>query len=97
MRKIENFTVCGKIFEVGYAFKGHCKTRQRKKYRNIAEILDCAKFTQGSEEVLLIDPNGIHKNILLELVLSKYLLSKIFYFSKDLIKSMPVCGYFKIA
>ena len=67
MRKIENFPVRGKIFEVGYTFKGHCKTRQRKKYRNISEILDCAKFTEGWEVVLLIDPNGIHKNILLEI------------------------------
>ena len=67
MRKIENFPVRRKIFEVGYAFKGHCKTRQRKKYRNISEILDCAKFTEGWEVVLLIDPNGIHKNIFLEI------------------------------
>ena len=67
MRKIENFPVRGKIFEVGYASKEHCKTRQRKKYQNISEILDCAKFAQGWEVVLLIDPNGIHKNILLEI------------------------------
>ena len=67
MRKVENFPVRGKISEVGYAFKRHCKTRQRKKYWKVSEILSYAKFAQGWKVVLLIDPNGIHKNILLEI------------------------------
>ena len=29
--------------------------------------MDCVKFAQGWEVVLLIDPNGIHRNIMLEI------------------------------
>ena len=29
--------------------------------------MDCIKFAQGWEVVLLTDPNGIHKNIMLEI------------------------------
>ena len=59
--------------------------------------MDCVKFAQSWEVVLLIDPNGIHKNIMLKLLVTKCLLSKIFYFSKELMKSILVYGYFMIA
>ena len=58
--------------------------------------MDCVKFAQGWEVVLLIDPNGIHQNML-KLLVTKCLLSKIFYFSKELMKSILVYGYFMIA
>ena len=43
-----------------------CKTSQCNKYRKIW-TMDCVEFAQGWEVVLLIDPNGIHKNIMLEI------------------------------
>ena len=57
--------------------------------------MNCVKVAQVWEVVLLIDPKGIHKNIML---VTKCLLSKIFYFNKELMKSILVYGgYFMIA
>ena len=64
LRKVENFPVRCKIFEVDYGFKGHL---QDKPMLEIMETMDCVKLAQVCEVVLLIDPNGIHKNIILEI------------------------------
>ena len=48
------------------ALKDTCKTSQCNKYRKLW-TMDCIKFAQGWEVVLLIDPNGIHKNIMVEI------------------------------
>ena len=48
------------------ALKDTCKTSQCKKYRKLWKI-DCIKFAQGWEVVLLIDPNDKQKNIILEI------------------------------
>ena len=48
------------------ALKDTCKTSQCKKYRKLWPM-DCVRFAQGWEVVLLIDPNDIHKNIMLEI------------------------------
>ena len=72
------------------------KTSQYNKYRKLW-TMECIKFAQGWEVVLLIDPNGIHKNITLEITSYYFLLSKIFYFGKELMKTILVHGYFMIA
>ena len=46
--------------------KDTCKTRQCNKYRTLW-TMDCVEFSQGWEVVLLIDPNGVHRNIMLEI------------------------------
>ena len=43
-----------------------CNKSQCKKYRKLWKM-DCIKFAQGWEVVLLIDPNDKHKNIILEI------------------------------
>ena len=48
------------------ALKDTYKTSQCIKYRKLW-TMDCMKFAQGLEVVLLIDPNNIHKNIMLEI------------------------------
>ena len=48
------------------ALKDTCKTSQCNKYRKLW-TMDYIKFAQGWEVVLLTDPNGIHKNIMLEI------------------------------
>ena len=48
------------------ALKDTCKTSQCRKYRKLW-TMDCVKFAQVWEVVLLIDPNGIHKNIMLKI------------------------------
>ena len=48
------------------ALKDTWKTSQCKKYRKLWTV-ECVRFAQGWEVVLLIDPNDIHKNIMLEI------------------------------
>ena len=59
--------------------------------------MDCVKFAEGWKLVLLVDPNGIHETSSSKLLVTKCLLSKIFYSSKELMKSILVYGYFMIA
>ena len=60
------FLVGDKISEVDSSFKRHL---QDKPMEEISETWTkgCVKFAQAREVVLLIDPNGIHKNVMLEI------------------------------
>ena len=64
--KVENFLSVAKCLKWTQALKDTCKTRQYKKYWKLW-TMNRVKFAQGWEVVLLIDPNGIHKNIMLEM------------------------------
>ena len=66
LRKVENFPVRGIISELDSSFKGQLQESQCKKYRKLW-TMDCVKFAQGWEVLLLADPNDIHKNIMLEI------------------------------
>ena len=93
--KLKFFLSAAKCLKWTPALKGTSKTSQCNKFRKLW-TMDCVKFAQGWEVVLLIDPNDIHKNML-KLLVTKCLLSKIFYFSKELMKSILVYRYFMIA
>ena len=66
LRKIENFPVRGKFSEADSGFKG---TLQDKPMQEILVTMDngLCKVPQDSEVVLLIDPNAIRKNIMLDI------------------------------
>ena len=64
--KLIIFLSAAKFLKWTPALKDTCKTNQCKKYRKLW-TMDCLKFAQGWEVVLLIDPNDIRKNIMLEI------------------------------
>ena len=94
--KLKIFLPMAKFLKCTPALKDTCKTSQCKKYRKLW-TMDCVKFAQVWEVVLLIDPNGITKILCSKLLVTKCFISKIFYFSKELINSILVYGYFMIA
>ena len=68
LRKVENFPVLEKkIQKWTPALKDTLTISQCKKYRTLWTI-DCIKFAQVWEVVLLIYPNGIRKNIKLKII-----------------------------
>ena len=64
--KLKIFLFAAKFLKWNPALKDTCKTNQCKKYHKLW-TMDCVKFAQGWEVVLLLDPNDIHKNIMLEI------------------------------
>ena len=66
LRKIENFPVRGKFSEVDSGFKGPL---QDKPMQEILVTMGngLSKVPQDSEVVLLIDPNDIRKNIMVDI------------------------------
>ena len=64
--KLKIFLFAAKFLKWTPALKNTCKTNQCKKYQKLW-TMDCVKFAQGWEVVLLLDPNDIHKNIMLEI------------------------------
>ena len=64
--KLNIFLSATKFLKWALILKDTWKTSQCKKYQKLW-TMDYVKFAQGWELVLLIDPNGIHKNIMLEI------------------------------
>ena len=64
--KLMIFLPASKFLKWTPALKDTYKTSQCIKYRKLW-TMDCIKFAQGWEVVLLIDPNNIHKSIMLEI------------------------------
>ena len=65
--KMNIFLCAAKFPKWTPALKDTCKKSQFKKYGKLW-TMDYVKFAQGWEVVLLIDPKGIHKNIILEII-----------------------------
>ena len=66
--KLKFFMFAAKFLKWTPALKYTCKTSQCNKYRKLW-TMDCVKFAQSWEAVLLIDPNCIHKNIKLQMTI----------------------------
>ena len=64
--KLIIFLSVAKFLKWAPSLNDTCNTSQCKKYRKLWKM-DCIKFAQGWEVLLLIDPNDKQKNIILEI------------------------------
>ena len=66
LRKVENSPVRSKISVVDSGFKGYLQDKPMQEISETMEM-DCVKFERGCKVILLVDPNGIHKNMMLKI------------------------------